>query len=209
MIVKICGITRASDGLSAVKAGADWLGLNFWPRSPRAIDDQAARNIVDAVRQARPSVALVGVWVDANIESVLEQADRLGLDWVQLHGDETPDMVKRVGQRAIKAVSLASDTDVDRMADFSSSWFVVDTPSAARGGSGKVGNWQLAKRAALRHQIMLAGGLSPDNVAQAVGSVAPAGVDVASGVELEPGIKDARRMQDFVQRARAAARNLK
>ncbi|HKE13875.1 MAG TPA: phosphoribosylanthranilate isomerase [Kofleriaceae bacterium] len=204
MIVKICGLTRPEDAAFAAQAGADWLGLNFWPRSRRVVTRDQAVEVAQAARAARPSVALCGVFVDQPIEQVLELVGAVGLDFVQLHGDEPPEYVERLGKRAIKVVPLASPHDLDLFDDYSCATFLVDTPSPGRGGSGELGDWELARRAAELHRVILAGGLTPDNVAAAVAAVAPYGVDAASGVESTPGRKEARLVERFVAAARAA-----
>ncbi len=204
MIIKICGLTRPEDAAFAAQVGADWLGLNFWPRSRRVVGRSQALEVAQAARAARADVGLVGVFVDQPIEEVTELVDAIGLDFVQLHGDEPPAYVRRLGRRAIKVIALARESDVDRLDDYSCATFLVDTPSPGRGGSGERGDWGLARRAAELHRVLLAGGLTPDNVAEAVATVAPHGVDSASGVELTPGRKEPLLVEGFVTAARAA-----
>ncbi len=204
MIIKICGVTRPEDAAFAAEIGADWLGLNFWPRSRRVVGRSQALEVAQAARAARPDVALVGVFVDQPIEEVTGLVDALGLDFAQLHGDEPPAYVRRLGRRAIKAIPLARDSDVDRLDDYSCATFLVDTPSPGRGGSGELGDWELARHAAELHRVILAGGLTPDNVADAVATVSPHGVDAASGVESTPGRKEPLLVERFVTAARAA-----
>ena len=205
MIIKICGVTRPDDAAFAAQVGADWLGLNFWPRSRRVVGRSQAIEVAQAARAARADVGLVGVFVDQPIEEVTELIDAVGLDFVQLHGDEPPAYVRQLGRRAIKAIPLARSSDVDRLDEYSCATFLVDTPSPGRGGSGERGDWELARRAAQLHRVVLAGGLTPDNVADAVRRVRPYGVDVNSGVEARAGRKDAARVTRFVTEARAAA----
>jgi phosphoribosylanthranilate isomerase len=204
VIVKICGLTRPEDASFAAQVGADWLGLNFWPQSRRFVTRELALDVAAAARAGRADVSLVGIFVDQPIEAVTDAVDALGLDFVQLHGDEPPDYVRRLGRRAIKAIPLARPSDVDRLDDYSCSTFLVDTPSPGRGGSGERGDWQLARRAAELHRVLLAGGLTPDNVADAVAEVSPYGVDAASGVESTPGRKEPSLVERFVTSARAA-----
>lgn len=204
MIIKICGVTRPEDATFAAQVGADWLGLNFWPRSRRVVGRSQAIEVAQAARAARADVGLVGVFVDQPIEEVTELIGAVGLDFVQLHGDEPPAYVRQLGRRAIKAIPLARSSDVDRLDDYSCATFLVDTPSPGRGGSGERGDWELARRAAELHRVLLAGGLTPDNVADAVATVAPHGVDSASGVESTPGRKEAILVERFVTAARAA-----
>jgi phosphoribosylanthranilate isomerase len=204
VIIKICGVTRPEDATFAAQVGADWLGLNFWPRSRRVVGRSQAIEVAQAARAARADVGLVGVFVDQPIEEVTELIGAVGLDFVQLHGDEPPAYVRQLGRRAIKAIPLARSSDVDRLDDYSCATFLVDTPSPGRGGSGERGDWELARRAAELHRVLLAGGLTPDNVADAVATVAPHGVDSASGVESTPGRKEAILVERFVTAARAA-----
>jgi phosphoribosylanthranilate isomerase len=204
VIIKICGVTRPEDATFAAQIGADWLGLNFWPRSRRVVGRSQAIEVALAARAARADVGLVGVFVDQPIDEVTELIDAVGLDFVQLHGDEPPAYVGQLGRRAIKAIPLARSSDVDRLDEYSCSTFLVDTPSPGRGGSGERGDWELARRAAQLHRVILAGGLTPDNVADAVATVAPHGVDSASGVESTPGRKEEVLVERFVTAARAA-----
>lgn len=205
MIIKICGITRAEDAAHAARAGADWIGLNLWARSKRHVVPELAAEVAAAAREARPGVRLVGVFVDEEPARMDELAALLQLDFVQLHGDESPDVAARFGARAIKALAVALEADVDRIAAYGCSTFLIDTPTPGRGGSGVVGDWALARRAAALRPVLLAGGLTPDNVADAVAAVGPFGVDVASGVERAPGVKDAALVERFIAEARRAA----
>jgi phosphoribosylanthranilate isomerase len=224
VIVKICGVTRPADAAAAVAAGADWLGLNFWPRSKRAVDRAQAAACAAAARAAAAGqgreVALVGVFVNQAPGEMAALAAAVGLDLVQLHGDEPPDTCPSVRAacraagrdvRVIRAVTVRTDGDVATTLiaalSHGADVLLVDAPSAGYGGSGQTADWTLARDlvgAAAGLPVLLAGGLSADNVAAAVALVAPAGVDVASGVESAPGIKDAARMQVFVKRVRAA-----
>lgn len=213
LIVKICGVTRAEDAAMAVTAGADWLGLNFWPPSKRFVSLDAALAVARAARDAADAagrtVALVGVFVNQPAEDIRRIHSDVGLDHVQLHGDETPEdcaHLAATGLSVIKAIALGAAEDLDRLAAYPVTTYLVDTPTPGYGGSGRAFDWSLA-RAACRAgaRILLAGGLAPDNVARAVAEVAPLGVDVASGVERAPGIKDAARVRAFV----AAARGMK
>lgn len=204
MIVKICGLTRPEDAAFAVEVGADWLGLNFWPRSRRFIQRSQAAEVAAAARQVRPDVVLVGIFVDQPADEVAELVDAIGLDHAQLHGDETPDYLRLLGRSAVKAIPLTGPADLDRLLGYSCSTFLVDTPCPGRGGSGELGDWALARSAAAQHRVLLAGGLTPENVAAAIAAVAPFGVDAASGVESAPGRKEAGLVERFVSAAKAA-----
>ena len=173
MLVKICGITRAEDAGQAVRAGADWLGINFWPKSKRFATREVASAVAAAARAERADVGLVGVFVNQPVEEVEEIADAAALDYVQLHGEETPATCAHFGARAIKAIAVRGMEDVRLLDDFPAVTFVLDTPSAAGfGGSGQTFDWTLAKAAVgTGRRILLAGGLNPENVAAAVRAV--------------------------------------
>jgi phosphoribosylanthranilate isomerase len=201
--VKICGVTRAEDADLAVRAGADWLGLNLWPRSRRWVDARAAGRVAEAARAARADVTLVGVFVNQAPEEIEALVEAVGLDLVQLHGTESPEICARFGERAIKAMAIRGMEDVRLLDDYPDVPFVLDTPSPDFGGSGRTFDWTLAKAAVgSGHRILLAGGLTPANVALAVREVAPFGVDVASGVESSAGVKDPDKVRRFIAAAK-------
>jgi len=206
MLVKICGITRSEDAEQAVRAGADWLGINFWPKSKRFATREVAIEIAAAARAARADVELVGVFVNQPVAEIDAVADALALDYVQLHGDETPSTCAHFGARAIKAIAVRGMEDVRLLDDFPATTFLLDTPSAGYGGSGRTFDWTLAKAAVgSGRRILLAGGLDVENVAAAVREVRPFGVDVASGVEMAPGVKDSEKVRRFIAAAKGAA----
>jgi phosphoribosylanthranilate isomerase len=199
LIIKVCGITRPADASMALAAGVDWLGLNFWPQSKRAVTEEQARAIISAAREAKPDATLVGVFVNQPADDVAAMTVKLGLDYVQLHGDEPPEACERFGDRSIKALALAGVADVRRMSMYPCPTFVVDTPTPGYGGSGETFDWSLARQAVDEgFRVLLAGGLRPENVGEAISFVAPFGVDVASGVESAPGIKDETLVREFV-----------
>lgn len=192
MIVKICGITRAEDARLAASLGATAIGFIFWPSSPRAISPLRARAIVDALPA---SVTTVGVFVNAGRDEIEAAADEANLQAVQLHGDETPDLARSLSRRVIKAITLAGDID-ERVNEWPGTMLLLDAHDAAkRGGTGRVIDWDRAAAIARAHDIILAGGLGPANVADAVARVRPAGIDVSSGVESSPGIKDPGKLR--------------
>jgi len=201
--VKICGITNWSDARRAVEAGADFLGFNFYRQSSRYIAPAAARRIVQRLPE---KVASVGVFVNEPEQEMLAIARRVGLDYVQLHGDETAEMVSRLRRsvRVIKAIRVRSSFRVAQLATFrrASSILLDGFDSRLRGGTGKSFNWKLAKSAGRKRQIFLAGGLTPENAAEAVSAVRPFAIDVCSGVESRPGKKDATRMRALVAAVR-------
>jgi phosphoribosylanthranilate isomerase len=192
VIVKICGITRAEDARLAASLGATAIGFIFWPSSPRAISPRRARAIVDALPA---SVTPVGVFVNAGRDEIEAAADEANLQAVQLHGDETPDLARSLSRRVIKAITLTGDID-ERVNEWPGTMLLLDAHDAAkRGGTGLVIDWDRAAAIARAHDIILAGGLGPANVADAVARVRPAGIDVSSGVESSPGIKDPGKLR--------------
>ena len=201
--VKICGITNWSDARRAVEAGADFLGFNFYRQSSRYIAPAAARRIVQRLPDA---VASVGVFVNEPEHEMLAIARRVGLDYVQLHGDETAEVVSRVRRsfRVIKAIRVRDPFRVSQLGNFkqASSILLDGFDAHLRGGTGKSFNWKLAKSAGRKRQIFLAGGLTPENAAEAVLVARPFAIDVCSGVESRPGKKDAARMRALVAAVR-------
>jgi phosphoribosylanthranilate isomerase len=188
MIVKICGITRPQDAERAVALGATAIGFIFWPSSPRRIDPAQARAI--ALRLPA-SVRKVGVFVDASAEELARTVHDAGLDTVQLHGAESPAVVRDVSARVIKAVALGSPDAEAMIAQWTGTPLLVDAHDPVRrGGTGRVVDWDRAAALARQREVILAGGLNPENVAEAVRRVRPAGIDVSSGVEQTPGVKD-------------------
>jgi phosphoribosylanthranilate isomerase len=189
MLVKICGITRLEDADAAVAAGAGAIGFIFWPDSPRFIDPHRARAIAAALP---PFVTPVGVFVNQAIGYVNAVASLVRLGAVQLHGDETPAYTAAMTAPAMKAVTV----DADPGAWPARVRLLLDVHDpVARGGTGRTIDWTAAAGLAARREILLAGGLTPDNVADAIARVRPFGIDVSSGVERAPGIKDHQRLR--------------
>ena len=190
MLVKICGITRAEDAAAAVEAGAGAIGFVFWPKSPRFVDPHRARTIAAMLP---PFVTAVGVFVNQPLDYVNGVASLVRLGAVQLHGDETHGFAAAVSRPVIKAVSVGG---VDVRAWPSRIRLLLDVHDPmARGGTGRTIDWTAAADLAAQREIVLAGGLTPDNVADAVALVRPFGIDVSSGVERAPGIKDHQRLR--------------
>ena len=195
--VKICGITNREDALMAVEAGADALGFVFFQGSSRHITPDQAAAIIG---QLPPFVQTVGLFVNEELATVNATADHCGLDLVQLHGNETPDFAAAVTRRIIKAFRVKDATVLDHLADFPRAASLLDAWSpTAYGGTGTTFNWDIAARAAGQRPIILAGGLTPDNVAQAIRAVSPYAVDVSSGVECSPGRKDPELVRRFIR----------
>ena len=200
MFVKICGITNEDDALLAVAMGADAVGFIFAPSSRQV----AASQVYDITRRLPPEILTVGVFRDEHPSRVLDTVNRAGLKAAQLHGHESPAMVAEVSaglRRVIKAVVAGSDDARDAHL-FGTDLVLVDAPAP---GGGKVFDWSLVGDVAAGPNIILAGGLTPDNVADAIRLAQPWGVDVSSGVERTPGKKDALKVKAFIERARAAA----
>jgi len=200
MFVKICGITNEDDALLAVAMGADAVGFVFAP-SPRQV---AAQQVYDITRRLPPEILTVGVFRDEHPSLVIDTINRAGLKAAQLHGHETPGMVADVASQirwVIKAV-VAGSPDARRADEFGTDMVLVDAPSP---GSGALFDWSLVNEIPEGPRLILAGGLTPDNVANAVERARPWGVDVATGVERAPGRKDPLKVKSFIERARAAA----
>ena len=200
--VKICGITRPEDARAAIEAGADALGFNFWRPGKRYIAPEAAAAIIATLPA---DVWKVGVFVDEPPDSVLEIVRRTGLTAVQLHGSESPEYVASLGGiPKVKAFRMDEGFQVERLGAYAADAFLLDSAGPQPGGNGAVFDWERAAAAKSCGRVVLAGGLTPENVGEAVSRVRPWAVDVASGVESEPGVKDPRRMIEFVRRARQA-----
>jgi phosphoribosylanthranilate isomerase len=200
--VKICGITNLDDAMVAVNCGADALGFVFFAGSPRCIPHEKAGGIIKKL----PSfTATVGVFVNEKIEEIEKIIALTGIDVVQLHGNEPPEMCN-ISRRIIKAIRVKSLESLDPLKNYKDkvSAFLLDTFTPdIFGGTGQVFNWDIALEAKQFGRIILAGGLTPDNIAEAVRHVRPYGVDVSSGVELEKGEKDHKKMKLFIERAKA------
>ena len=198
--VKFCGITRVADAQHAVSLGAWAIGINLWAGSARVALPQEAADIADAVRR---KTEIVGVFVNEELDAVVTLADEIGLTMVQLHGDEGPvycaTVARRTGCKVIKAVRVRSNADMQAVAAFRTDYHLLDAyVPGVPGGTGQTFDWELAARHRGPVPLILSGGLTPDNVAEAVATVGPYAVDVASGVESAPGVKDPALMDAFV-----------
>jgi phosphoribosylanthranilate isomerase len=200
--VKICGVTRLEDALLAVRLGADALGFNFWPGSRRFLAPAAAREIV---RRLPPLVTAVGVFVDPSRDEVLRAVAASGVQVAQLHGDEPPSLCSALPLPVVKAIRVRDAASLEALAAYDGlAGLLLDAPSPGFGGSGATFDWTLAAAAAAARPVILAGGLGPANVAEAVRAVRPFAVDVASGVESAPGVKDGELMRRFIEAAKEA-----
>ena len=202
--VKICGITNQADAITAVAAGADALGFVFHPLSPRRVSPEQAAEII---RSLPPFVQTVGLFVDQDLSLLNATADQCGLDLIQLHGEETPEYCEAVRRRVIKAFRVKDSSTLDSLLRYHVSGCLLDAWSpAAHGGTGQTFNWEIAAEAVKRGQrIILAGGLTPENVSEAIAQVGPYAVDVSSGVESSPCRKDADRVRAFIAQVRRTA----
>ncbi len=208
MIVKICGIKTLEAALAAADCGADMLGFNFYPSSLRCISLENCASIVDQLRAHYPSLITVGVFVNQDPQQVLAAIEFCGLDLVQLSGDEPAQDLALMNGRAFKSVRPRTLQEADEaLVDFARRQppaLLVDAHvKGAYGGTGKTGNWAVARSLGAQVPLLLAGGLAPDNVAQAISQVSPWGVDVASGVETSPGIKDSAKIAAFIVAAKS------
>ena len=204
MRVKICGLTNLPDALAAVEAGADALGFMFYDRSLRHISVKAA---ADIIRALPPLVSTVGVFVDASAEVINEALAACRLSAVQLHGSERPEFCRRLRCPVIKAFRIEGPQSLEAIRAYeTTAWLLDSFVPGKMGGTGVRFNWDLAARAnTWGRPVILAGGLTPENVASAVKQVRPFAVDVSSGVEIDPGKKDSGKMRAFVAAAKIAA----
>lgn len=205
--VKICGITNAADALAAIDAGANLLGFNFYEKSPRHITETEAAKI----RPRLPKkVEAVGIFVNHPLTEVTALCKSLKLDAAQMHGDEPPETVAELARSLTvwKAFRVEPDFRLETLDEYPEAGaFLFDAAHTGQyGGTGRTTDWDVARRAALGHRIILAGGLNLENVAAAVRIVRPYAVDVASGVESKPGKKDHGRMREFIQEVRRGER---
>ena len=215
MHVKICGLTNLEDARTALDAGADLLGFNFYRPSPRYVEPSAAAQIIEALRANAGTRAFlsVGVLVNMPLTEARALRDACGLDLLQLHGDESVEYAQALGTLAFKALRPRSATEAeDGVARYREAGgerapqFLIDASHPQLyGGTGATGDWGIGRAIAQRYPILLAGGLTPDNVGEAIRAVGPWGVDVASGVERAPGVKDAEKVNAFVRAALAGA----
>lgn len=211
--IKICGVTLPDDAARVAAAGVDFVGLNFWPRSKRHLALERAPLIAAAARAASPGgISIVGLFVNAPVTEIAGIARSVPLDVIQLHGDESPEDVMAVAQATHcavwKAIAAAGPRDIEHLEVWPVDAILLDAPTPGRGGGGKTFDWSLARDVRRRNparKLVLAGGLDPGNVAAAIDAVDPWAVDVASGVEAAPGIKDPAKVAALVAAVRERA----
>jgi phosphoribosylanthranilate isomerase len=204
--IKFCGITSVADAELAVANGAWAIGLILWPGSKRACDPAEGVRISNAVRRR---VEVVGVFVNQTLDEVAALADMLHLSIIQLHGDEGPsyakEIARRTGAKVIKAQSVRLAADVISVQAFRTDFHLLDTHrEGLRGGTGETFDWTMLRRRTSQVPLILSGGLTPDNVAEAIAAVHPFAVDVASGTEASPGVKDPAKLRAFLEAAHGA-----
>lgn len=201
--IKVCGVTTVEDAVAAIEAGVDAIGLNFVPSSKRYLEPEAAASLIEQV--GRDEVEWVGVVADDPVVHLQELRKRLPLHWWQLHGKESPEELELLLPSAYKALPIANASDVARAERFGGERLLVDAHAPGQlGGTGRTFEWGWISELVTKRRVILAGGLTPENVGVAVRQVAPWGVDVASGVESAPGKKDIEAIRKFVRAARDA-----
>jgi phosphoribosylanthranilate isomerase len=205
IFIKVCGITRLTDALHAVEQGATAIGFVLWPRSPRAVTVERAAEII---AELPSSVMAVGVFVNEPIDGIRQTAERARLTAVQLHGDEPPAYADALAWPVIRAVSVDDIGEAAEAWSADTALLVDNIDLVRRGGTGAAIDWSQAADIAQRRRVVLAGGLTPDNVASAIRAVRPYGVDVSSGVESAPGVKDFQKVARFIANARGAFEDL-
>jgi len=199
--VKICGITNLADAKAAIEAGADVLGFVFFDQSPRRVSIEAASGII---RELPPFIVKAGVFVDAPTELVYRGIVECGLNLLQFHGEETPEYCVQFGMMSLKAFRMRDESSLELLPTYPTDGWLLDTFVPDKiGGTGERFNWELAVRARqLGRPVFLAGGLTPENVKEAVRQVRPYAVDVSSGVETAAGKKDHGKVRRFIQEAK-------
>lgn len=201
--VKICGITNKEDALHAVESGADLIGFIFWNKSKRYVPEGEVKSIVDSLGG---TVKTVGVFVDEDLEELNKLVIGTGIDYVQLHGSESIEYVRGVEAEVIKAVRVKGKSDIEKALEFKdvADYILLDTfVEGEQGGTGKTFDWSLVSRLSDEVPVILSGGLNVDNIRDAIEVVKPFGVDVSSGVEKTPGVKDSEKVTNFIHAVRS------
>ena len=203
-IIKICGIKTLTDALAAIDAGADYLGFNFYPKGVRFIEKETCAEITSVLRRKHPHIKLVGVFVNSSVDEIKDIMKTCSLDLAQLHGDETVEILNQLDDKAFKAFRGIPESVNGFVREDAPALLIDASVKGVYGGSGVTADWDGAAELAKKYPLLLAGGLTPENVAAAVRRVKPWGVDVASGVESAPSRKDAGKMSEFVKAVRVA-----
>jgi phosphoribosylanthranilate isomerase len=198
-IIKICGIRTLPDALAAIDAGADYLGFNFYPKGVRFVEKETCAEITSVLKKEHPNIKLVGVFVNSSVDNVKNILETCSLDLAQLHGDETPEIFAQLVPRVFKAFRGIPPDATGYERNEAPALLIDAAVKGMYGGSGVTADWSAAAELAKSYLLLLAGGLTPENVGAAIGQVKPWGVDVASGVESAPGEKDPGKMKAFVQ----------
>jgi len=206
-IVKICGIKTLPDALAAINSGADYLGFNFYPKSVRFIEKSACAEITSVLKREHPHIKLVGVFVNSPVDEIKDILQTCQLDLAQLHGDETPEIFAQLAPHAFRAFRGIPESNAGYERNETPAMLIDAAVKGVYGGSGVTADWTAAAELAKKYPFLLAGGLTPENVADAVRQVRPWGVDVASGVESAPGEKDAGKMVQFVKEVFSTGQN--
>lgn len=197
--IKICGIKTFKDAQAAIDAGADYLGFNFYPKSVRFIEKSVCSEITPVLKRKYPQIKLVGVFVNSSVDEIKDILKTCHLDLAQLHGDETPDIFAQLAPHAFRVFRGIPESNAGYERNEAPFMLIDAAVKGVYGGSGVTADWASAAKLAQQYPLLLAGGLTPENVADAVKQVNPWGVDVASGVESVPGEKDAGKMSAFVK----------
>ena len=205
--IKFCGVASLDDARRAAATGAWAIGLIFWPHSPRRCEPDVAAEIASSLKRR---VEVVGVFVNPTLDELTQTAEAVGFSMLQLHGDEGPafctEAARRTGCKVIKAARVRSGADIQALWPFHTDYHLLDSYAAGRpGGTGETFSWDIARSHGNDVPVILSGGLTPENVAEAIGVVRPFAVDVASGVELHPGRKDPEKLEAFADAVRSAA----
>ena len=203
--IKICGIKTITDALAAMDAGADLIGFNFYPKSPRYVSVGRCRDIMSVMRRYG-QIIYVGVFVNASVETICATLETCGLNLAQLHGDETPEILNALDGKGFKAFRGIPENINDFERQKAPAFLIDASVKGLYGGSGVTADWRGAAQLAKKYPILLAGGLTPENVADAVRQVNPWGVDVASGVESVAGVKETRKMKAFIRAVQSESR---
>ncbi len=206
VIVKVCGITRVEDGLCALEAGADWIGCILWPGSPRYRPLDSCMATLSEIRAGAPCpFEVVGVYVNASAEEIASEVEQIGFDRAQLHGEESAELIDALPVPVIRVIKISGRKSVEQAAKFPETLILTDTAHPRLvGGTGESYDSGLLEDLVRQRPVIVAGGLTPENVGDVIAELAPYGVDVSSGVEASPGLKDHDKVRAFIEAVRGA-----